>query len=113
MSPMSPKRAASVLPPLMQAHIMESRYNGAAGGRRGWRIGRDDIIKYAAAMLIDTRVGGSKKVPVLELRQKMHAMLAPGSTTVGVHNGCFYPDKAAKRPKKAAGTKSAGGAPKV
>ena len=43
----------------------------------------------------------------------MHAMLAPGSTTVGVHNGCFYPDKAAKRPKKAASTKSAGGAAKV
>ena len=109
---MSPKRAIVVLPPLKRDDLLEAD-NGAAGGRLTCRLQRDDLHKYAAAMLIDTRVDGSKKVPVLELRQKMHAMLAPGSTTVGVLNGCFYPDKAAKRPKKAASTKSAGGAAKV
>ena len=108
---MNPKRAIVVLPPLKRDNLLEVG-NGAAGGRLTCRLQRDDLHKYAALMRIDMRVGG-KKVPVLELRQKMHAMLAPGSTTVGVHNGCFYPDKAAKRPKKAAGTKSAGGAAKV
>lgn len=106
---MAPKRAMVVLPPLKRDDLLEVE---GAGGRLTCRVRKDDVLKYAALMRIDTRVDG-KKVPVLELRQKMHAMLAPGSTTVGVHNGCFYPDKAAKRPKKAAGTKSAGGAAKV
>ena len=108
---MSPKRAIVVLPPLKRDDLLEAD-NGAAGGRLTCRLQRDDLHKYAALMRIDLRVDG-KKVPIPELRQKMHAKLAPGSTTVGVLNGCFYPDKAAKRPKKAAGTKSAGGAPKV